>query len=206
MKKAIDKVPNIVFFIITILALTVAGIMFALYSSEKERAFNSFKRIAELEKTNTMLMNKNSDLMMQISGIEEQKKKLEKRVKKDSSGCSKSECLFGQEDMAGIASLKGYYSKEEKEGDNGDKAECHGFHILKAPQRLLEFYEQQEEDKAGNPIAYISASFSEEVKEKLDDSSKEEPINMVVYKKRMPDNDTDPCRSDLDIIEINDNQ
>ncbi|MBD3247897.1 hypothetical protein GF382_01245 [Candidatus Falkowbacteria bacterium] len=192
-----NKVPNIVFLIIAIVGLTAAGILFAMYSSEKERSFNSLNEIARLEADINNLMNKNSDLMMQMTGIEDQKEKLEEKVKKgEEIKCDTDECLMSAplDDMYGLAKIKGYYTEREEEladPGTGEKitAVCNSFVVTDGPERVIEKYlshNMYDKNEKGQPIANIGGEGLVKNKTLIEESDVENQIELTIFHEYQP--------------------
>jgi hypothetical protein len=205
------RVPNIVFLIIAIIGLAAAGIMFSMYSSEKEMSSNSLNKIAELEKDVDKLMNKNSDLMMQMSGVEDQKKKLEDKAKEQI--ISEGECMLIIDDLpVGITKIKGYYGKAERFGEAEEGVECDIFTVTEASETFSNYLKAMADSM--NPLIFRTQDgFSINISQygvinddwdKVINSHSDQPVEMMVFKKRMRTNyGPHPCESIIDIVKIN---
>ncbi len=221
MKKAIDKVPNIVFLIIAIAAIAVAGVIFALYSLEKERAVNSLNEIARLEKDVNKLMNKNSDLMMQMGGIEDQKEQLEEKIKEDKIiKCDTNECLMSAplDNVYGLAKVKGYYMQQERtetnpaSGEIEGKVLCDRFIITGGPDKLIEDYLKKapsaffDKNDDGQPIINISLSnLSDSGRELIKNSSIEDEVDITIFDRYQPPaghESASVCTAGVDIFRV----
>lgn len=190
------RVPNIVFLIIAIIGLTAAGIIFSMYSSEKEMSSNSLNKITELEKDVNNLMNKNSDLMMQMSGVEDQKKKLEEKITEEDIKCDINECLNGPiTAIYGLATIEGYYSKEEVEytGMGEEESEillCDRFVITGGSEKLINAYINSADggsaffnkNNKNQPIININLNdFVEEEKNMVLESGPDNMVSIIVF-------------------------
>lgn len=211
-----NKVPNIVFLLIAIAGLTAAGVLFALFSSEKEKSFNSLNEIAELKKTNETLMNKNSDLMMQMGGIEDQKKKLEEKTKEQAEESkNNNELIFNiDNEPVGITKIKGYYSEEERFGEGEEAEKCNTFSIIETPETFYNYLKSQIENPSDTwvyknaegsfSLSINSNNVSEDDWNKIINSSVEQPLEMIVFKKKMRDGyGAGACESIVDILKVN---